>query len=163
MAAIDELLQANEDYVRRFDRGDLQAPPARRVALITCMDARIVPARALGFAEGDVHVIRNAGGRPHDALRSLVISQQLLGTNEVMVMHHTECGMLSFGNDDLHAKTERDLGVDSSDIDFLPFSDLERSVRDDVAWLRSSPLVPDEIPVRGFVYDVASGRVTEVQ
>lgn len=162
MAATDELLEGNRSYAQSFDEGDVSMPPGRHVALITCMDARIVPSKALGFGEGDVHVIRNAGGRPHDALRSLVISQQLLGTNEVMVMHHTDCGMLSFQNPDLHAKVKESLGVETSE-DYLPFSDVEQSVRDDVAWLKASPLVPDDVPVRGFVFHVETGEVTEVQ
>jgi carbonic anhydrase len=161
MSSTDQLLQANAAYAESFDQGDLPMPPGRRVAIITCMDARIVPAKALGFREGDVHVIRNAGGRPQDALRSLVISQRLLGTNEVMVVHHTDCGMLTFANEDLHAKIQQDLGVDDHE-DYLPFADVEQSVRDDVRWLRDSPLVPGDIPVRGFVFDVKTGRVSEV-
>jgi carbonic anhydrase len=161
MSNVDELVKANAAYAANFDQGSLPMPPGKHVAIITCMDARVVPAKALGINEGDVHVIRNAGGRPHDALRSLVISQRLLGTNEVMVIHHTDCGMLSFVNQDLHAKIKEDLGVEDHD-DYLPFSDVEQSVRDDVSWLRSSPLVPDDVPVRGFVFDVKTGRITEV-
>jgi carbonic anhydrase len=162
MAVIDELVEANGAYVEGFDRGDLPMPPARRVAVVTCMDARLLPSRFLGLEEGDAHVIRNAGGRARDALRSLVISQRLLGTNEVAVIHHTDCGMVTFSNDDLRAKVREDLGADASAIDFLPFGDVEESVREDVAFLRESPLVPDDVPVRGFVYDVKTGRVEEV-
>src|ERR1700682_2775250 len=125
MAVIDELVEANQKYAKRFDRGHLPMPPRRHVAILTCMDARIVPSRQLGLEEGDAHVIRNAGGRARDALRSLVISQRLLGTNEIAVIHHTDCGMLTFTNPDLHAKVKKDLGADSSHIDFLPFRDLE--------------------------------------
>lgn len=163
MSAIDELLQANQGYAKTFDRGDLATPPRRKLAIITCMDARILPSRAFGLQEGDAHVIRNAGGRSKDALRSLVISQRLLGTNEVAVIHHTECGMLSFSNRDLHAKVKQDLGADASDIDFLPFSDVEESVREDVSFLLSSPLIGSNVIVRGFIYDVHSGRLNEVQ
>jgi carbonic anhydrase len=162
MSVIDELLEANREYVKTFDRGDLPMPPGRRLAVVTCMDARIVPSRQLGLEEGDAHVIRNAGGRARDALRSLVISQRLLGTNEIAVIHHTDCGMLTFTNPDLHAKVKQDLGADSSGIDFLPFSDVEESVREDVAFLLSSPLIPGDVLIRGFVYDVRTGGLTEV-
>ena len=162
MSVSDELLQANREYARTFDRGHLPMPPARRLAVVTCMDARIVPSRQLGLEEGDAHVIRNAGGRARDALRSLVISQRLLGTNEIAVIHHTDCGMLTFTNRDLHAKVKQDLNADASDIDFLPFSDVEESVREDVAFLLSSPLIPGDVPVRGFVYDVRTGKLSEV-
>jgi carbonic anhydrase len=162
MSVIDELLQANTEYARTFDRGNLPMPPGRRLAVVTCMDARIIPSRALGLEEGDAHVIRNAGGRARDALRSLVISQRLLGTNEIAVIHHTDCGMLTFTNPQLHAKVQQDLGADSTAIDFLPFSDVEESVREDVEFLQSSPLIPSDIPIRGFVYDVRTGRLSEV-
>ena len=162
MSVIDELVQANAKYARTFDRGDLPLPPGRRLAVVTCMDARIIPSRALGLEEGDAHVIRNAGGRARDALRSLVISQRLLGTNEIAVIHHTDCGMLTFTNRELHAKVKQDLGADSTGIDFLPFSNLEESVREDVEFLLSSPLISSDVPVRGFVYDVRTGRLNEV-
>ncbi|HEV7367094.1 MAG TPA: carbonic anhydrase [Gemmatimonadales bacterium] len=162
MSATDDLLRANAEYVRTFDRGDLQMPPARRLAIVTCMDARIDPARAFGLEEGDAHVIRNAGGRAREALRSLVISERLLGTNEIAVIHHTECGMLTFTNPDLHAKVKKDLGADASHIDFLPFRDLEESIREDVAFLLSSPLIPGDVVIRGFLYDVRTGRLNEV-
>jgi carbonic anhydrase len=162
MSATDELVSANQAYAQDFQKGDLAMPPARRVAVVTCMDARLIPSRFLGLEEGDAHVIRNAGGLAKDALRSLVISQRLLGTSEVAVIHHTDCGMLKFSNEDLYAKCEQDLGADASDIDFGPFPDLEQSVRDDVRFLRESPLIPDDIPIRGFVYDVETGSVNEV-
>jgi carbonic anhydrase len=162
MSVSDELLRANAEYARTFDRGDLPMPPARRLAVVTCMDARIDPARAFGLEEGDAHVIRNAGGRAREALRSLVISQRLLGTNEIAVIHHTECGMLTFTNPDLHAKVKQDLGADASHIDFLPFRDLEESIREDVALLLSSPLIPGDVVIRGFLYDVRTGRLNEV-
>ncbi|HEX6535194.1 MAG TPA: carbonic anhydrase [Gemmatimonadaceae bacterium] len=162
MAIIDELLEANRAYASHFDKGHLPMPPRRRVAIVTCMDARIIPSRQLGLEEGDAHVIRNAGGRAQDALRSLVISQQLLGTREVAVIHHTDCGMLTFRNEELRARLRAALGVDAEDVDFLPFADVEQSVRDDIAFLRGSPLIPREIPIRGFVYDVRSGSLSEV-
>jgi carbonic anhydrase len=162
MSASDELLEANSEYARTFDRGNLPMSPARRLAIVTCMDARIVPSRQFGLQVGDAHVIRNAGGRAREALRSLVISQRLLGTNEIAVIHHTDCGMQRFTNPELHAKIRQDLGADSSGIDFLPFSDVQESVREDVAFLSSSPLIGSDVLIRGFVYDVHSGRLSEV-
>lgn len=164
MSVIPELLAANSRYADRFDRGDLPMPPARRVAILTCMDARLLPASFLGLEEGDAHVIRNAGGRASDdALRSLIISYKLLGTREFLVIHHTDCGMLTFDNDQLREQLRRDTGADASGIDFLTFSDLEQNVRDDVKTIRDSPLIPDEIPVIGYVYDVRTGRLCEVK
>jgi len=163
MSELPAILEANGRYAAGFAKGDLPMPPARSLAVLTCMDARLDPGQALGLAEGDAHVVRNAGGRASDdALRSLVISQQLLGTREVVVVHHTDCGMLTFSNEQLRAKLAQDLGADAAAVDFLPFADLEESVRQDVAAIRSSPLVPDDVSVRGFVYDVRTGRLREV-
>ncbi len=166
MPVLPELLAANSDYAASFQKGNLPMPPGRKVAILVCMDARIDPAKALGLEEGDAHVIRNAGGRAADALRSLVISHELLGTREIVVIHHTDCGMLTFSNTDIQQKLADELGPEAGQaaagIDFLPFSDLNQSVRDDVATIRSSPLVPDDIPVTGFVYDVQTGRLNQV-
>ncbi len=162
MTRFDEFLKANEAFAAGFTRGDLPMPPARRVAIVACMDARLHPEKVLGIDIGDAHVIRNAGGRVQDALRSLVISQRLLGTREIVVLHHTDCGMLTFTNEQLAAKIQADLGVDVSGQDFLPFADLEQSVCDDVAFLRNSPLIPKDIPISGAIYDVRTGRVHEV-
>lgn len=163
MAVFDEFLEANRQYAESFDSGDLPVPPARRVAVVTCMDARLHPEDFLGIDLGDAHVIRNAGGRvSEDAIRSLVISQRLLGTNEVVVIHHTDCGMMTFENEDLAEKIREDLGVDASDRDFLTFSDLEQSVRDDVQILRNSELISDDITLVGAVYEVESGEVREI-
>jgi carbonic anhydrase len=163
MPGLQELLDANDRYARQFTKGDLPTPPGRHVAILTCMDARLDPAKFLGLQEGDAHVIRNAGGRASDdALRSLVISQRLLGTREVVVIHHTDCGMLSFRNEELRDQVRRELGADASAIDFLPFSDLEESVRRDVATLRASPLIPKDIAISGFVYDVRTGRLRRI-
>jgi carbonic anhydrase len=162
MSVVDELVEANRKFARGFTRGGLPMPPRRRVAVVTCMDARILPAEVLGLEFGDAHVIRNAGGRAREALRSLVISQQLLGTREVAVIHHTDCGMLTFTNQVLRDKVKRELHADASHIDFLPFQGLEESVLEEVAFLLGSPLIPDDIPVRGFIYDVNSGKLVEV-
>jgi carbonic anhydrase len=126
------------------------------------MDARIDPARALGLEEGDAHVIRNAGGRIADALRSLAISQELLGTEEVAIIHHTDCGMLTFSDESLRKRLRKSRGADADAVAFLPFSDVDESVRDDLAAYAASPLVRHDIPVRGFVYDVKTGRLREV-
>lgn len=162
MPVIDELVRANAAFAGARTPHQLPMPPARHVAIVTCMDARILPAAVLGLAEGDAHVIRNAGGRAKDALRSLVVSQRLLGTTEVAVIHHTDCGMLTFTNDQLRARVRKELGADADDIDFLPFSNVEQSVREDVIYLRNSPLIPKTFPIRGFAYDVRTGLLSEV-
>jgi carbonic anhydrase len=159
----DEFTQANEAYAASFTKGDLPMPPGRHVLVLTCMDARLDPARFLGLQEGDAHVVRNAGGRASDdALRSLVISQQLLGTREVVVIHHTDCGMLTFSNEDLRAKLKQDLNANADNVDFLPFKNLEQSVRDDVAAIKSSPYILPGVPVSGYIYDVRSGKLLPV-
>ena len=164
VSVIPEFQDANARYAAKFDKGDLTAPPRRRVAVLTCMDARLDPARFLGLEEGDAHVIRNAGGRAdEDALRSLIISQQMLGTNEVVVIHHTDCGMSSFRNEDLHTKLSDQFGQAAEHIDFLPFADLAQSVRDDVATIRNHPFMAEDVMVTGFIYDVKTGRIEPVE
>lgn len=160
MSAAQEFLKANAQYAATFGKAALPIPPARRVAVIACMDARLDPAKALGLEEGDAHVIRNAGGRAPDALRSLIISQQLLGTREIVVVQHTDCGMLTVDDAALRRKVREELGHDA-DMAFLSFGDLDQNVRDDVAFLSSSPLLI-RVPVTGFVYDVKTGRLREV-
>jgi len=163
MTVVPEFQKANDAYSSSFSKGNLPMPPGRHVAVLVCMDARLDPARFLGLEEGDAHVIRNAGGRASDdAIRSLAISQQLLGTNEVVVIHHTDCGMLTFSNEDLRKKLKQDLNADAEHIDFLPFKDLEQSVRDDVATIKNSPLLLKNIEVSGFIYDVRTGRLLPV-
>ena len=162
MSVTDEFLSANRRYAETFDKGALALPPRRKVAVVACMDARLDPARALGLEEGDAHVIRNAGGRISDALRSLAISQTLLGTEEVVIIHHTDCGMLTFSDDSIRSLLRKQRGAAADSIAFLPFKDLDASVRDDLAVYRASPLVRKDITVRGFVYDVKTGRLREV-
>ncbi len=162
MSVIDELVRANEEYARTFTKGDVPILPARRLAILTCMDSRILPSRFLGLKEGDAHIIRNAGGRARDALRSLVISQRLLGTTEVAVVHHTDCGQVRFTNRSLQEKVRTDLGQDTGEFDFLPFTDLDESVREDIEFLQGTQLLNPDTVIRGFVYDVHDGRLREV-
>jgi len=164
MAVTEDLVEANQKFAEKFDKGSLPMPPAKQVVVLTCMDARLHPEKFLGLDIGDAHVIRNAGGRASDdAIRSLTISSHLLGTKEYVVIHHTDCGMLTFSNEDLQEKLAEEHGVDASNIDFLPFDDLEQSVKDDIALIIESPYIPDGIAVRGFVYDVRTGRLDEVK
>jgi len=182
MSVLDEVVTANEEYVRTFgEKGELALPPARGFAVLTCMDARLDPAKYAGLSEGDAHVIRNAGGRASDdAIRSLVISYKLLGTTEWFVVHHSDCGMEFFTNEimgDLLAQSLetaelgpngfRDVGAGHGsptgrDIDWLTIADREQSVVDDVTKIRRHPLVPGRIPIYGYVYDVRTGRLVEV-
>ena len=165
---VNDLLAGNKAYAASFTEGSLPMPPARKLAVVACMDARLDPLPFLGLHLGDTHVIRNAGGRAtNDAIRSLAISERLLGTDAIVVIHHTDCGMLTFSNDDIRQKIRADLGdiayEEASQLDFLPFADLARSVRDDVAAIKASPLIPDSIPVYGFIYDVHSGQLSPVE
>ncbi|MDE3096064.1 MAG: carbonic anhydrase [Chloroflexota bacterium] len=162
MSVIPELLAANERYAASFTAGGLPPAPARRVAVLTCMDARMDPAKFLGLGDGDANVLRNAGGRVHpDVIRSLVVSYELLGTRELVVVHHTDCGMLGLSNAYMRGRL-RARGVDAGRIDFLPFDDLDQSVRDDVDALRASPLIAGDTRIVGLVYDVHSGRLRQV-
>ena len=165
MSTIDELLRANQDYASRFESGDLPIPPARRLAVVACMDARLTIEPMLGLKTGDAHIIRNAGGIvTEDALRSLIISHHLLGTREFAVINHTDCGMLTFTDGQLRERLEQESGTASvAPAAFHAFKDLRANVRNQIAKIRSHPWVPGEIPVRGFVYDVKTGRLEEVQ
>jgi carbonic anhydrase len=163
MSSLDWIVAANTRYVAGAAPVDLPAAPARRLAVVTCMDARIDPLACLGLQPGDAHIIRNAGGRvSEDVLRSLIISAHLLGTREVAVIHHTDCGLLGLSNDDIRQRVAPGAGRNPSGIDFLPFSDQEGSVRDDVAGIRSSPFLDPDTAVRGFIYDVRTGALSAV-
>lgn len=178
---LNEVILANRDYANSFDKADLPMPPGRHFAILTCMDARLDPAKYAGLSEGDAHVIRNAGGRASDdAIRSLVISYKLLGTREWFVIHHTDCGMETFSNEimsDLLGSSLKTASVDASGwhdccegpgskegkyINWLTIKDQAESVLEDVTRIKSHPLVPSDIPVYGYIYDVKSGRLLEV-
>ena len=159
----EQFMQANQAYVALHGKLNLPLKPKTRVAIVTCMDSRLHVAHALGLALGDAHILRNAGGRvTEDMIRSLVISQQQMGTREIVVLHHTDCGAQTFQNESFHEHLKHELGVDVSDQDFLPFHDVEESVREDMQLLRESPLIPDDVVISGAVYDVDTGSMIEV-
>lgn len=164
MSEVPKLLEANEAFAASFDQGDLEIPPSRGVLVLTCIDARIDPAGILGLELGEAHVLRNAGGRAtDDAIRSATISSWLLGTREYVVIHHTDCGMTKFTDDVLHAKIREATGADVSGDEYLSFSDLDQSLREDVARLRDLKTLPEGVTVAGFVYDVRTGVLREVE
>ena len=164
MTELTKMVDANGAFASSFEEGELKIPPARGVAVLTCIDARIDPAKILGLDIGDAHVIRNAGGRASDdAIRSLVVSSWILGTREFAVIHHTDCGMGYFTNDELVQKLKEASGEDFSSTDFLTFTDLDQSVRDDVGRIRDlGPRLPEGAEVSGYVYDVSDGVLREV-
>ena len=162
MSVIDELVRNADSYGESFAGGDLPLPPAKRVAIVACMDARLNPYGLLGLLEGDAHVIRNAGGViTDDEIRSLSISQRLLGTEEIMLIHHTDCGMLTFTDDQVKADIEADTGL-RPHFALEAFSDLERDIRQSIARIKASPFVPNKDSVRGFIFDVTTGKLQEV-
>ncbi|WAI92907.1 carbonic anhydrase [Streptococcus dysgalactiae] len=163
MSYFAHFLSDNEAYVALHGTAHLPLKPKTRVAIVTCMDSRLHVAQALGLALGDAHILRNAGGRvTEDMIRSLVISQQQMGTREIVVLHHTDCGAQTFTNEGFARQLRDSLGVEVGDRDFLPFTDVEASVREDMAILRQSPLIPDDVVINGAVYDVDTGRMTPV-
>ncbi len=163
MSVTDQLLTNADDYARSFQAGDLPLPPARGVAIVACMDARLNVYGLLGLREGDAHVIRNAGGAvTADARRSLTISQRLLGTREVVLIHHTDCGMLTFSDDAFRADIEADTGI-RPDWAVETFRDLDADVRQSMARIQADLSIPHKESVRGFVYDVATGELREVK
>ena len=163
MSYFDNFIKENQAYVDLHGTAHLPLKPKTRVAIVTCMDSRLHVAPALGLALGDAHILRNAGGRvTDDVIRSLVISEQQLGTSEIVVLHHTDCGAQTFTNAEFTEQLKRDLAVDAGDQDFLPFTDIEESVREDIALLKNSPLIPEVIIISGAIYDVDTGRVREV-
>jgi carbonic anhydrase len=162
MSVTDELVANNEAYSARFDKGDLPLPPAKKVAVLACMDARLDPARVLGLEEGDAHVIRNAGGVvTDDEIRSLAISQRLLGTEEIVLIHHTDCGMLTFSDDDFKRSIQEETGI-KPEWAAEAFGDLDEDVRQSIARIKASPFIPRKDAIRGFVYEVETGRLREV-
>jgi carbonic anhydrase len=162
MSATDEMLAGNQAYVSSFEKGELPMPPGRRTAVVACMDARLNVYGMLGLSEGDAHVIRNAGGVvSDDVIRSLAISQRLLGTEEIILIHHTDCGMLTFTDDDFKASIQAETGI-KPEWAAEAFSDLDADVRQSIARLKASPFIPSKDAIRGFVYEVQSGRLREV-
>jgi carbonic anhydrase len=162
MSTTDDLLRRAESYAESFDKGALPLPPAAKVAIVACMDARLNPYGLLGLKEGDAHVIRNAGGVvTDDAIRSLAISQRLLGTQEIILIHHTDCGMLTFSDDDFRRQIQDDVGI-KPEWAAEAFPDLDEDVRQSIARIKASPFIPNTDSVRGFVYEVESGRLREV-
>ncbi|MGO8875884.1 MAG: beta-class carbonic anhydrase [Acidimicrobiales bacterium] len=162
MSVTDELLTNNDAYAADFDKGDLPLPPGKKVAIVACMDARLSPYFALGLREGDAHVIRNAGGVvTADQIRSLAISQRLLGTEEIVLIHHTDCGMLTFSDDEFKRQIEEEVGI-KPEWAAESFGDLEVDVRQSIARIKASPFVPKKDSIRGFIYDVKTGRLNEV-
>jgi carbonic anhydrase len=163
MSITDELLANAERYAEAFDKGGLPMPPAKRVAVLACMDARLNPYGLLGLGEGDAHVIRNAGGVvTDDEIRSLAISQRLLGTEEIILIHHTDCGMLTFKDDDFRRQIQQDTGI-KPEWAAEAFDDAEEDVRQSVARIEASPFIPRKNHIRGFVYDVETGQLSEVR
>jgi carbonic anhydrase len=162
VSVTDELLKNAERYAESFDKGDLPLPPAKKIAVLACMDARLNPYGLLGLAEGDAHVIRNAGGVvTDDEIRSLAISQRLLGTEEIVLIHHTDCGMLTFTDDDFKRQVQDDTGI-KPEWAAEAFPDLDEDVRQSIARIKASPFIPNKDAVRGFVYEVETGRLREV-
>jgi carbonic anhydrase len=162
MSATDELLRNAEAYAASFDKGDLPLPPAKKVAVLACMDARVNPYAILGLQEGDAHIIRNAGGVvTDDEIRSLSISQRLLGTEEIILIHHTDCGMLTFTDDEFKRSLQEDVGIEP-EWAVETFADLDENVRQSIARIKASPFIPRRDSVRGFVYEVETGRLREV-
>ena len=164
MSVIDEALKANEAYAQNFSLGHLPMPPARKLAVVACMDARLVVSQILGLKAGDAHIIRNAGGIvTEDAVRSLIISHQLLGTQEFIIINHTDCGMLTFKDEDLRSKLQKQTGTASvAPAAFHAFTNLEENVRQQIQKVKSHPWIARGISVRGFVYDVKTGRLKEI-
>ncbi|KAK5656783.1 hypothetical protein OQA88_4331 [Cercophora sp. LCS_1] len=169
MSAIQKNVEAtSEAYSSTFTKGDLVLPPAKKYLVLTCMDARIDPAQAFGIELGDAHVIRNAGASAEDALRSIIISEQLLGTTEIVLVKHTGCGMLTFKNEDAYGIVEKNLGAEAvaelkaKNLDFLPFPELEKAVEEDVAFLKASKAVPESVTISGWVYEVETGKTRRV-
>src|SRR5919107_317715 len=163
MSTTDDLLRNAQSYAANFDKGDLPLPPGRKIAILACMDARLNPYGLLGLQEGDAHVIRNAGGVvTEDEIRSLAISQRLLGTEEIILIHHTDCGMLTFTDDEFKRSVQDETGI-KPEWAAEAFSDLDEDVRQSIARIKASPFIPRKDAIRGFVYEIQTGQLREVQ
>jgi carbonic anhydrase len=163
MAELDKIRDSNEEYSHNFKYGTLPIPPARKLAVLACMDARLNVNEALGLETGNAHIIRNAGGiATDDAIRSLIISHELLGTQEFVVINHTDCGMLTFADKDLQKDLRQKYKSDASEIKFYSFPNLEENVKNQVNKIKSTPFLPPDIPVHGFIYDVKTGKIERI-
>ena len=162
MSVTDDVVRNNDTYASSFKKGDLPLPPAKKLAVVACMDARLDVHKILGIQEGDAHVIRNAGGAvTDDAIRSLAISQRLLGTKEIVLIHHTDCGMLTFKDEDVKKQIEKETGLRPA-FALEAFGDLDEDVKQSIARIKASPFIPNKSSIRGFVYDVRTGKLNEV-
>ena len=166
MAIVDEILEANKRYAETFDAANIPMPPRRHLAILTCMDARIYPNKIFGLNEGDAHIIRNAGARAADAIRSLALSQELQGTREIIVLHHKDCGLLAPSNSEIRTKLVESLGPDAvqpaAQLDFLPWPHVEQALRNEVYNIRTSPLIRPETVITGLIYDEQTGLIHRV-
>jgi carbonic anhydrase len=167
MSLVDEIIAANRTYAETFDAANIPMPPRRHLAILTCMDARIYPNKIFGLNEGDAHIIRNAGARAADAIRSLALSQELQGTREILVLHHRDCGLLAPSNWEIRSRLVKSLGEHvtqpAAQIDFLPWPDVEEALRNEVYNIKTSPLIRPGTPVTGFVYDEQTGLIHQVE
>ena len=166
MTIVPEIIRGNEQYARQFSTGHLTMPPSRSVVILTCMDARIEPLRALGLHEGEAHILRNAGGRVSDAIRSLALSQEFQGTREIVLLHHKNCGLLGTSNEQIRERLGTSLGADAAaaaeQIDFEPHADVVQKLKCEIDLLKQSPLIHPETPISGFIFDETTGRIEQV-
>ncbi len=166
MSLVEEIIAANAEFAEAFDAANIPIPPRRKLAILTCMDARIYPNKIFGLHEGDAHIIRNAGGRAADALRSLAISQELMGTREIVVLHHNDCGLLGRSNAEIRSRLVSSLGQvamqPAANLDFLPWPDVEQALRNEMYDIQTSPLIRPGTPVTGFIYDEETGLIRQV-
>ena len=166
MTIVPDIIRGNEEYARQFSTGHLTMPPSRKVVILTCMDARIEPLRALGLKEGEAHILRNAGGRVSDAIRSIALSQEFQGTREIVLLHHKNCGLLGTSNERIRERLGNALGADAAQaaeqIDFEPHIEVVEKLKSEIALLKQSPLIHPETPISGFVFDETTGRIEQI-